>query len=166
MYDFSTQYKLGRRYEGAVALLFSKTYDVAEADREAQRTGVDYYLTHRPSGKVISVEVKMDFASHRTSNVAIEVLSIVERLKLGWGVTSQADYLVYGTQAGPALDGRVRLYIAKMSRVRSELQGWARDYGMRVVRNEAYHSLICPVPLKRFESICNDMKVVRLEGVA
>lgn len=147
---FAESLARGRGYEDIVARALAP--GVREASFAEQRLGVDLVT----SGGV-AVEVKADYMTSKTGNVALEVYSVLEAGTLGWTATSTADLLVYfivGEDGAP-----LRVHLALMSCVRDGMTRWIRRYPLKLVGNSGYHSVICPVPETVFAKITRCVEV-------
>lgn len=145
-YDFKEQLAKGQETEWRVAERFRKWYDVEEATKEQQRSGVDFYITD-PKGKRMGVEVKADALTQKTGNVFMEAWSVLEKEKKGWVFTSTADILVYVVLPHDA-------YSMRMQDVRGLLSEWYKRYDEKHVKNKGYTTVGVPVPLERFAAAC------------
>lgn len=144
VYDFKEQLKKGQLYEDKIAEYFGKWYNVEATPMPLQRLGIDLILYDNTDGRRLAVEVKADEKTAKTNNVFIETYSAMEDGKEGWGLTSQADVLVYVVVPNYAI-------CLQMAKVQTNINHWRNLYGERTVKNKNYTSAGIPVPLWDFK---------------
>lgn len=108
-----------------------------------ERIGIDYWCT-TPTGSTIACEVKTDFAAARTGNVFVETVSNYGAKKMGWGLTCQADFILY------SVPGKVLLCTTPNIIKFMLVTEWLKCYKLRRAQNETYESEGVLVPLSEF----------------
>jgi len=139
-YDFNRQLAEGEQGEAYLDdFLRQRGHSVRDATRDEQRQGIDRVITTR-QGKVMRVEYKTDQTATRTGNAFVETVSVDTAGKMGWALTSQADYLIY------YVPERV-IYVLPLKSVHWALPGWMRDYPARTASNRGYdtHGVLVPL---------------------
>lgn len=147
-YAFKEQLAIGEQYERQLDAFFAQwDIDIRPATAEEQRQGIDRFFTHRPTGKVDTMEYKADDKAGRTGNAFIETVSVDTTGKPGWALASQAMYLVYLVVEPEAI------YLVSMRRLRRELPRWRAAYPEVSAQNDGYRTLGLLVPLHELESV-------------
>lgn len=147
-YDFITQLKRGHEGEAFLDALFGEEFLIVEP-RGAQRSGYDRLFQPRDHSRAsFTVEYKTDQTAARTNNAFVETVSVDSAGKIGWALTSQADYLAYYIPDPLAL-----VYMVPFGDLRARLERWQSEYPMRSVRNDGYLTKGLLVPLAEFEEI-------------
>tara|TARA_X000000368_G_C22910590_1_gene658370 strand:- start:196 stop:747 length:552 start_codon:yes stop_codon:yes gene_type:complete len=123
-----------------------------------QKLGLDRVLvSDRPKNdqlRLTSVEYKSDYVGAKTKNCFVEMVSVVERNKLGWAYTSNAEFLVHWIPAPESL-----AYVVPFRRLRRELDRWREDYQSRTVTSRdpetgiEWHTAGLIVPMHEYERI-------------
>lgn len=140
IYQFDRQLAEGEAGEAFLDAFFRRRgHTIQAATRAEQRSGIDRFIT-APDGREMAVEYKTDRLAGETGNAFVETVSVDARGKMGWALTSQADYLVY------YLPGRA-IYVLPFSSLRWALPGWMRDFPARTAPNNGYltHGVLVPL---------------------
>ena len=95
IHEFNDSLKNGHAGEWVINRYHAKYYIVREATMKEQYQGIDAVYTSKQSGTVYKIEIKTDFMTAKTDNIAIELVSNTSTGKGGWAVTSQSDYIIY-----------------------------------------------------------------------
>lgn len=142
-YDFDRQLAEGEAGEAFLDAFFrGRGHTVRPVSMDGQRRGIDRDIT-APDGRQMSVEYKTDRLAARTGNAFVETISVdAEQGKMGWALTSQADYLVYYVPEHVIL-------ILPFASLRWALPGWMRDYPARAAPNDGYRTHGVLVPLDK-----------------
>lgn len=156
-YDFATQLRRGQGGEAALDAWFGRRFDIRPATRAEQRRGIDRWFTDRASGERLSIEYKTDWTASRTGNCFVETVSVDTADKAGWAVSSQAQWLVYFLPD----DGLA--YVIPLVSLRAELPRWRREYPVRRIPNDGYHTVGLLVPQDEFERLSGE-RTVQLRG--
>lgn len=139
-YDFDRQLAEGEAGEAFLDEFFRRRgHTVRPATREEQRQGIDRFII-TPAGREMKVEYKTDHVAARTGNAFVETVSVDTAGKMGWALTSQADYLVY------FIPGQM-IVVLPLRSLRWALPGWMREYPVRTAANNGYttHGLLVPL---------------------
>lgn len=140
VYDFEHQLADGEAGEAFLDEFFrQRGHAVRPASREEQRQGIDRFIV-TPAGREMKVEYKTDHVAARTGNAFVETVSVDTAGKMGWALTSQADYLVY------FIPDRM-IVVLPLRSLRWALPGWMREYPARSAANNGYltHGLLVPL---------------------
>ncbi len=140
-YQFDRQLVEGEAGEAFLDAFFTQRgHSVRAVSMAEQRQGIDRIITTR-SGQVMKVEYKTDHTAARTGNAFVETISVDTHGKMGWALTSQADYLVY------LVPGQLIIVLPFQS-LRWALPGWMREYPERTAANNGYetHGVLVPLP--------------------
>ena len=123
-----------------------------------QKLGLDRVLVSTTAKadqlRLTSVEYKADYVGAHTKNCFVEMVSMVERSKLGWAYTSNAEFLVHWIPAPESL-----AYVVPFRRLRRELDRWREVYPSRTVTSRdpntgaEWHSSGLIVPMREYERI-------------
>lgn len=114
---------------------------LGERRREKIRT-----ISAEWGGLGVTVEMKTDTKTQKTSNIFVETYSKMEKNKPGWGWTCSAALLVYF-----ALPDTI--YMVAPKTVRDMIPQWVEKYGQRKVKNRGWTSAGIPVPTSEFAKI-------------
>jgi hypothetical protein len=158
-YEFSAQQKVGEEGEKFLDGWLSPSYKVLDvsADRKYQQSGIDRIIT-RSDGSITTVEYKLDRVAKRTNNIFFETISNDKESIPGWGWSSQADYWIF-------LIPDQEIIVFKPGRLRTlvwELQKTVRE---RVVPNQGYNTIGCPIPLIQARKVASQIKTLYLESL-
>ena len=139
-YDFDHQRSAGEQGETFLDAFFrERGHAIRPAAPDEQRQGIDRVFTAQ-DGKVTRVEYKTDFLAAKTGNAFIETVSVDTHGKMGWALTSQADYLIY------YLPGKV-IYVLSFTSLHWALPQWIRNYPAKSAPNRGYatHGVLVPL---------------------
>lgn len=147
IYGFRQQLEIGKGGERRLDSIWRglRVIDVSD-DLEWQRRGVDRLIV-LPNGCRISVEYKTDEIAHRTGNLVFEIVSDDVKNTPGWGLSSEAQYLVY------LIEGGSIVYLIRLPDLRKWVLERVSEFRRVEANNGAYrtHSLL--IPLYRLEGL-------------
>jgi len=136
---------------------------VTDYRRWAQTHGIDRVLVCRETGARLSVEVKTDYAAHRTGNMFFELTAPGGHP--GWPFGTCAQVVAY------VVVGLRKAYLVRTLALRDKADDWRRTCDRRTIRNRAAFgnprtltSGGLLVPLRRFEAIADDVLTERDPG--
>lgn len=152
MHSFDKSFQTSKVYEAELDKHFGQAYEITDATRNEERSGIDRFFAHRISGVRYSVEYKTDHVTPRTGNVFVETTSVDTAGKLGWAYTSMAQVLIYYI---PEHEYALR---ADMTTIKRQLPAWT-TYPEAPAWNksrsgETYRTLGRLVPLEEFRLAC------------
>ncbi len=140
IYQFDRQLADGEAGEAYLDAFFRRRgHTIRPATHDEQRSGIDRFIT-APDGREMAVEYKTDRLAGGTGNAFVETVSVDARGKMGWALTSQADYLIYYVPESA-------IYVLPFSSLRWALPGWMRDFPARAAQNNGYmtHGVLVPL---------------------
>lgn len=96
VYGFRERFEAATKSESILDKRFSRDFEITRATPSEDRGGIDRWFTFRKADCLkFSVQYKCDMQWYDTGNVAIELISDVDKGKPGWAWKSVADVLVY-----------------------------------------------------------------------
>ena len=114
-------------------------------DAAAQADGIDFAVTK--NGQRSTIEFKYDTQIHRTRNLALEIISNLTRRRIGCGLSSKADYLLYYDPVNQ-LCHKLKLQELVLAIEESPLVKWSVGKATTPIgKDKGYSSLSLLVPL-------------------
>jgi hypothetical protein len=115
-------------------------YRLRLANVDEQRQGIDRVVID-DDGCDTTIDYKCDTRAAQTGNLFAETVSNARTGRLGWALTSRAEWLFYFV-----VPARVQVY--RMARFRAAVAVWNGTYPLRAAENEGYATLGICVPLE------------------
>jgi len=140
-HSWEQKLKEGEIAEEYLDKYFQQWYEIYHANDAQQHNGIDRIFKTPKSGLVWTVEYKADTAAATTGNAFIETMSVAEKNKAGWALTSQAQILVYFIP--PNECGTM----VSMYEIKKKLPYWLQNFSVRKALNETYHGEGVVIPL-------------------
>ena len=121
--------------------------------KKYQNMGFDVKLTY-DDGRMTTAEIKNDLAAGRTDNLAFEIISQEAAKKIGWVLSTEAEWLLHYCNTTDTL------YKAPMNEIRPwflENKHLTKDFEKcpfdKPAKNPTYLSWIHPIPKKEIETL-------------
>jgi len=119
---------------------------------------MDRIFKSKEDGIIFTVEYKSDNQTHKTKNIFVETISVIEKNKIGWAYSSWAQLIIYYVKH------LEYAHIADMAMIKIRLSKWIKKYPIRDIPNikngETYHTRGILVPEQEFLKCVIETKII------
>jgi hypothetical protein len=157
-HDFNESVKIGDSVEKIFDNYFKTKYKISDVSMETQFQGID--RVYQLGEQTYRIEYKGDTVTQTSGNCFIETMSNIETKRLGWALTSQADFIFY------YLFGLSTALCFTPTALRTNLKSWLNQLRSVEVKNKRgsgfYYTRGVLVPMERF---IHDIKPKIIEDI-